>query len=114
VYPLTLHAVGVGGSVDVETSVRVEITADVVILTGVITLLNVQNLGATILAADVADLRAMVQPSSASKTCVLRTILATSLLDLNKVLPFRLQFLASVSSFQDSHDLLHSKRPRSQ
>ena len=113
-YPLTLHAVGVEGSVGVETSVHVEITADVVISTGVITSLNVQTLGATTLAADVADSRAMVPPSSASKTTVLPMILATSLLDLSKVLPFRLQFLASVSSFQDSHDLLYNKRPRTQ
>lgn len=108
VYQPTFHAVGVEALADVEISVHAEITADVVIPTDVITSMNVQTLGATTLVADVADSTTMVQPSSASMTTVLPMIPATSPLDLSKVLPSHLQCLASASSFQGSHDLLHN------
>jgi hypothetical protein len=49
-------------------------------------------------------LTTMARPSSASKIIVPSTTHATSRLDLNKVLPCRLPFRASDSSFQVSHD----------
>jgi hypothetical protein len=95
-----------GGSATEVISTPVEIMADVVTSTHEMTSMSAQTSGATtsLAMAGAVVLKMAVQQSFSSKIIVPSMILATSRLDLNKVLPSHLQSQVSDSSSQGSHD----------